>query len=76
MRISLTLPDDLAHRFLALIPSRHRSATVARLLAQELHHRETELAAACQAANADPALAAEITEWQAFEDDIAESSPS
>lgn len=76
MRISLTLPDDLAERFFALVPSRQRSTTVARLLAQELRHREAELEAACQAANADTTLTADIAEWQAFEDDLEESSPS
>lgn len=68
MRVTLSLPDALAHRFLATVPSRERSATVARLLEQELARREASLEAACHAANADAALEAEIDEWQGFED--------
>jgi len=68
MRITLSLPDSLAQRFLANIPIRERSATVARLLEKELAEREKALQAACLAANEDEALAGEIEEWQAFDD--------
>jgi|GEM_PF-902845 metal-responsive CopG/Arc/MetJ family transcriptional regulator len=68
MRITLSLPDSLAQRFLASIPIRERSATVARLLEKELAEREKALQAACLAANKDAALASEIEEWQAFDD--------
>lgn len=68
MRITLSLPDSLAQRFLASIPIRERSATVARLLEKELAEREKALQAACLAANEDAALAGEIEEWQAFDD--------
>lgn len=70
MRVTLTLPDHIAKRFLVAIPSRERSATVARLLEQELAQREQVLEAACLAANADTTLAAEIEEWQAFDDEL------
>jgi predicted protein tyrosine phosphatase len=66
MRITLTLPDHLAKRFLVSVPSRERSATVARLLEQELAQRERDLEAACLAANADTALTANVEEWQAL----------
>jgi len=66
------LPDQLASRFLALVPSRERSATIARLLEHELTQRECALEQACLAANADTALTAEIAEWQAFDNAIAE----
>ncbi len=68
MRITLSIPDAVARRFLAVVPRRHRSATVARLLEQELSRHEDRLESACLAANADPALAAEVEEWQAFDD--------
>ncbi len=74
MRITFSLPDSLAQRFLAAVPSRKRSATVAHLLEQELARREAPLEAACQAANADAALEAEVEEWQGFEDALVESS--
>ena len=76
MRITISLPDHLASRFFALISSRERSATIARLLEQELAQREHALEEACLAANADAALGAEINEWQAFEDDIKEPPAS
>jgi len=72
MRVTLSLPDNLARQFLARIPSRQRSATVARLLEQELAERERDLAAACVAANEDSSLTREIEEWQAFDDDLDE----
>ncbi|MBY0354555.1 MAG: hypothetical protein K2Q12_02370 [Rickettsiales bacterium] len=68
MRITLSLPDPLARQFLAVIPNRERSATVARLLEQELKLRQSALEAACLAANADTVLQAETQEWQAFDD--------
>lgn len=69
MRITLSLPDGLAKQFLAVIPNRERSATVARLLEQELKLCQQALETACLAANADKALEAECAEWQAFHDD-------
>ena len=68
MRMTLSLPDHLAARFLAAVPSRRRSSTVARLLERELATHETQLERACHAANADEALVAEIEEWQSFDD--------
>ena len=68
MRITLSLPDHLAARFLAAVSSRRRSATVARLLERELTTHESQLERACHAANADRALAAEVDEWQSFDD--------
>ena len=74
MRITLSLSDSIARRFLASVPSRERSATVARLLEQELAERERALEEAGHAANADATLAAEIDEWQAFDDGVEEPS--
>jgi metal-responsive CopG/Arc/MetJ family transcriptional regulator len=68
MRVTVSLPDSLARRFQAAVPSRRRSSTVARLLEVELTKRESELAKACAAANADFCLAEEIDAWQAFDD--------
>ncbi len=68
MRVTLSLPDPLAERFLALVPNRKRSSTVARLLEKELARREHELEQACRAANADPVLAEDVAKWQSFDD--------
>ena len=70
MRITVSLPDPLAERFLALVPNRERSSTVARLLEGELASREQKLEEACRSANADSVLAEEVAEWQAFDDPL------
>lgn len=70
MRITLTIPDQLAKRFLVTVPSRERSAIIAHLLEQELTQREQALEAVCLAANIDTALAVEIEEWQAFDNNL------
>lgn len=72
MRITLSIPDEVAHRFQAAVPARHRSRLVTRLLEQALAERDSLLAAACRSANSDKALEKEIDEWQAFEDGIEE----
>jgi hypothetical protein len=68
MRMTFSLPDALARRFLAGVPFRERSATIAKLLEKELAKRDKALEAACRAANADKALNADIDDWQAFDD--------
>jgi hypothetical protein len=73
MRITLSLLDQLASRFLALVPNQERSATIARLLEQELAQRESALEQACLEANADPVLANEIETWQGFDDNSEKS---
>jgi len=70
--MTLSIPDEVAHRFQAAVPARKRSRIVARLLEQELKERDNSLAVACRAANRDKALEKEIDEWQAFEDGIEE----
>ena len=72
MRVTLSLPTEIARRFQATVPPRQRSRLVARLLAEELQKRERALAAACVAANKDKPLAAEIDEWQQVEDGLTE----
>jgi hypothetical protein len=72
MRMTLSIPDDVARRFQAAVPARRRSRLVTRLLEQELSERDDSLAAACRAANRDQALVREIDEWQAFDDGIEE----
>lgn len=72
MRITLSIPDVVAHRFQAAVPARQRSRLVTRLLEHELSERDNSLASACRAANLDKALAREIDEWQSFDDGIEE----
>jgi hypothetical protein len=70
MRITVSLPDELARRFMASVPDRKRSALVARLLEDELRKHEKALERACCAANDDSVLTAEIDEWQALDDPL------
>ena len=72
MRITLSIPDAVAHRFQAAVPARQRSRLVTRLLEHELAERDNSLALACRAANRDKALAREIDDWQSFDDGLAE----
>ncbi|PTN38475.1 hypothetical protein C6366_02680 [Desulfonatronum sp. SC1] len=72
MRMTLSIPDDVARRFQAAVPARRRSRLVTRLLEQELSERDDSLAATCRAANRDQALEREIDEWQAFDDGVEE----
>lgn len=70
MRITLSIPDPIAKRFQSTIPARQRSRLVTRLIEDELKREEDALAKACQAANQDATLAAEVDEWQSFEDEV------
>ena len=72
MRMTLSIPDAVAHRFQAAVPARQRSRLVTRLLKHELSERDNSLASACRAANRDKALQREIDEWQSFDDGIEE----
>ena len=72
MRLTLSIPDAVAHRFQVAVPPRQRSRLVARLLENVLSEHEDSLAAACRAANRDKALEQEIDDWQAFDDGVAE----
>jgi len=69
MRITLSIPDPVARRFQTAVPARQRSRLVTKLIEAELEKEESALAKACQSANRDHALAGEIEDWQAFEDD-------
>lgn len=70
--MTLSIPDETARRFQAVVPSRQRSRLVTRLIEEELSKRDDALAAACQAANRDQALEREIDEWQGFDDGFEE----
>jgi len=75
MRMTLSIPDAVAHRFQAVVPPRQRSRLVSRLIEASLASHEDALVAACQAANQDSELEREIEDWQAFPDEIGEDVP-
>jgi hypothetical protein len=68
MRITLSIPDAVAHQFQVAIPPRQRSRLVTGLLKEALEKHNDLLATACRAANRDKALDREIDAWQSFED--------
>ena len=68
MRMTLSIPDTVAHRFQVAVPPRQRSRLIAQLLEGVLTKHEDSLATACRAANRDKVLEREIEDWQAFED--------
>lgn len=70
MRITLSIPDALAHRFQAAVPPRQRSRLVSRLLEASLASHEDTLTAACRSANEDRELEREIYDWQAGNTDF------
>ncbi len=72
MRMTLSIPDDIAERFRSAIPPRKRSSVISSLIERELEHRNKTLAAACLAANQDESLNRDIDEWQSFEDAVEE----
>jgi metal-responsive CopG/Arc/MetJ family transcriptional regulator len=72
MRITLSIPDAVAHRFQVAVPPRQRSRLVTHLLETVLTKHADSLAAACRAANHDKALEREIDDWQLFDDGVSE----
>jgi len=72
MRITLSIPDEVAERFRSAVPPRKRSSVITSLIEHELDKRNRTLAAACLAANKDEALNCDIDEWQSFEDSVEE----
>lgn len=74
MRITLSIPDNVADRFQSVVPPRQRSRLVTRLIEASLASHEDSLAAACRAANQDSELEREIEDWQAFHDEIGDEA--
>ncbi len=68
MRMTFSLPEALAKRFLVCVPFRERSVTIARLMEHEIAAREERLEKACLQANADESLQRDVEEWQSFDD--------
>ena len=66
MKLTFSIPDPVARRFLERVPSGRRSPLVARLLAAQLDQEQDDLVRACQQANANPALHQEMADWEAL----------
>ncbi len=71
-KMTFTIPDDLASRFVGRVPARDRSRYVADALAEKLAQRDRQLVRACVAANANPDVKEIEGDFDALTDGIAE----
>jgi metal-responsive CopG/Arc/MetJ family transcriptional regulator len=70
IKMTFSLPEALARRFVRLVPSRERSKYLAAALETPLNQRRQELIEACEAANADAEVAAIEQEMDALDDPL------
>lgn len=74
-KILISIPDELACRMRAAIPSRQRSKTITHLIEEEVKKREKLLYECAQAVEKDQALNKEMNEWDAtLEDGLEDES--
>lgn len=71
-KVTFSIPEDLALRFLRRVPARERSRYVAEALSEKLSERERQLIRSCDLANADPEVLAIEQEFDALPEEIAE----
>jgi hypothetical protein len=53
-KLTITVPESIAVRFLRVVPSQLRSEWVVDAMTEKLRRRDEQLIAACEALNADP----------------------
>jgi len=71
-KMTFTLPEELAARFVRRVPARDRSRYLADALADKLAEREKRLIRACEIANQDPKLREIEKELDALTDEVPE----
>ena len=71
-KMTFTLPEDLATRFVRRVPARDRSRYVALAIAEKLAEREKRLIRACDIVNEDPEIRKIEKEFDALTDEITE----
>jgi hypothetical protein len=71
-KMTFTLPEELASRFVRRVPARFRSQYVAEALNASLGEQENQLIAACEIANADPDVLALEREFDALPAEVTE----
>lgn len=64
-KVLVSIPEKLAVRLRAAIPSRQRSQVIAQLISKEVAAREKQLYACALAVEQDAALNKEMSEWDA-----------
>jgi ubiquinone biosynthesis protein UbiJ len=67
-KMTFTIPDDVAARFLRRVPARDRSRYVAEAIAARLREREERMIQACEAANQGAEVLAVEQDWDALAD--------
>ena len=74
-KITFEIPEEIAERFLEVVPPAEQSGEVSRLLERRATQpllSEADWDAAADAANGDAALNADIDTWQALSDPMEE----
>jgi hypothetical protein len=71
-KITVSIPEDVAIRFLKQVPARRRSQYVTAAITQSPALREKRLARACDLANQDPDPLAIEDDWEQIQDRIEE----
>lgn len=62
-KMLISLPNNLSHRFKALVPSKQRSKIISKLIEEEVKRREQQLFECAQAVENDKELNHEMREW-------------
>lgn len=63
-KVLISLPEQLATRMRAAIPSRKRSKAIAQVIEQEVERREQQLAQCAQEIEKDQRMLHEMKEWE------------
>jgi hypothetical protein len=71
-KMTFSFPEELADRFVRVVPSSRRSRYIADLIEEKMHQRDRILIEACEAVNADPELNRLTEDWQSAIDPIEE----
>ena len=71
-KMTFTLPEDIAVKFVRRVPARDRSRYVAAALAEKLTEADRQLVRACEIANQDPEVAAIEQEFDSLPSEMAE----
>ncbi|MGH9353371.1 MAG: hypothetical protein ACRD2G_14620 [Terriglobia bacterium] len=71
-KMTFTLPEDLATKFVGQVAARDRSRYLAEALAAKLAKRERRLTQACQIANNDPEVETIEKEFDSISGEIVE----
>lgn len=71
-KMTFTLPEEVASKFMRRVPARDRSRYVAAALAEKLTEVDRQLMRACEIANRDPEVTAIEQEFDALPSEMTE----